>query len=826
MGRAQRILEGRLVLDLSWGVSGPAAAMLLGDAGADVVKIEPPGGDPFRPLLSGYTVWQRNKRSAELDLTDPADRDVFYALVDRADVVLESFAPGVAAELGVDHHTLLARNPRLVHATITGYGLEGKHAHRPAYDALVSARTGHMWEARGTVGGTIARLAGVEGILPGVEAPEGCWVGAERPGPLMPGVPWASMATMYLTTLAINAALRVRDLTGRGQHVHTSLLQGAMCSTLGAWMRVEHPEVENFQTWITDPRAPRGFFKTADGRWTHHWVPLPGFIFSASAGDELAIPEGENPRKSSTRIGMHPEEMLVLHELTPLMAECVARFPAPEWERVAAQAGVPVQTVRSPEEALLDPLFVADGCVTEVDDPVHGRIRQVGAVINLSTSPFVAPRPAPAPGQHTEEVRALAASPAPEDAPAPLAAGRSLASPLDGIRVLDLGLAVAGPFGTQLLGDLGAEVIKVSTLTDDYWMSNHIAMCCNRGKRSIAINLKTADGMRILHDLVRTADVVQHNMRYDAAQRLGVDYESLRAIRPDLVYCHTRGFEKGPRTALPGNDQTGAALAGTEWLDGGLDHGGNPVWSTTSLGDTGNGFLSAIGIVQAIAHRDRTGEGQFLDTAIVYAQLLNASSAWITADGTTAGHRPSLDAAQLGWSALYRVYPCADGTWLCVVALDDSTFARLARSVGRDDLATDPRVATRAARAEHDAWLVDELGRVFAARPAAAWFAALDAAGVPCEVSDPDFVLSLFDDPEMIDKGWVARYRHEKVGTTDVMGLLFDFSETPGRIWGPPFVPGQHTGSILRELGYDDAAIAALVADRIVLDRDAAGTTG
>ena len=818
-GESARVLDGVTVLDMSWGISGPATAMLLGDAGADVIKIERPGGDPFRALLSGYRVWQRNKRSVELDLRDPADHETFLALVDRADVVIESFAPGVSARLGVDHETLRARNPRLVHCSITGYGLDGTHASRPAYDALVSARTGHMWEGRGTVGGTIARLAGVEGIMPGVEAPPGCWVGAERPGPLMPGVPWASMATMYLATLAINAALRVRGITGRGQQVHTSLLQGAICSTLGAWQRVEHPDAENFQTWITDPRAPRGFFKTSDDRWTHHWVPLPGFVFGVSQGEKLDWTDAESPRRSSTRIGLHPEEMLVLHELIPMMQECVGRFPASEWERVAAQVGVPVQTVRSPEEALLDPLFLGDGCVVEIDDAEFGHIRQVGAVINLTSSPFQRPTPAPAVGQHNAEVRAFAASPLRAGlATTPVEAGPVLGSPLEGIRVLDLGLAVAGPFGTQLLADLGAEVIKVNTLTDDYWMSNHIAMCCNRSKRSIAINLKTPEGMAVLRELVATVDVVQHNMRYDAAERLGVDYESLRTINPTLVYCHTRGFEKGPRSVLPGNDQTGAALAGTTWLDGGLDHGGNPVWSTTSLGDTGNGFLSAIGIVQALAHRDRTGEGQFLDTAIVYAQLLNASSAWITPDGTECGSRPSLDKAQLGWNAMYRVYPCANETWLCVVALDQQTFARLADCVGHSHLATDERFSSHEARIANDDALVAELSAVFAGRDATHWFDGLDAAGVPCEVSSPDFVLSLFDDPEFIEKGWVTTYTHPKVGRIDAMGLLFDLSDTPGKIWGPPLVPGQHTGSILRELGYDDAAIDALVATHVVRD--------
>ena len=141
-------------------------------------------------------------------------------------------------------------------------------------------------------------------------------------------------------------------------------------------------------------------------------------------------------------------------------------------------------------------------------------------------------------------------------------------------------------------------------------------------------------------------------MRYDAAVRLGVDFESLRAIKPDLIYCHTRGFEHGAREHLPGNDQTGAALAGPDWLDGGLDHGGIPFWPVVSLGDTGNGFLSAIAIVQALYHRDRTGEGQFVDTSIMYAQLLNASMAWSAADGSRHGDASAARRDAAGWHAL------------------------------------------------------------------------------------------------------------------------------------------------------------------------------
>src|ERR1700746_163353 len=182
------ILRGLEVLDLSSGIAGPMTGMLLADHGARVTRIERPGPDPLA-ALSGTRVWLRGKRRATLDLRDAADRGVFLALARGADVVIESFEPGVAAKLGIDHATLLAANPRLVHCSITGYGETGKHAHRPAYDALVAARTGQQFESRGAVGTTIGRLSHAE-VMPGLVAPEGCMIGAPRSGPLFSGVPW------------------------------------------------------------------------------------------------------------------------------------------------------------------------------------------------------------------------------------------------------------------------------------------------------------------------------------------------------------------------------------------------------------------------------------------------------------------------------------------------------------------------------------------------------------------------------------------------------------------------------------------------------------
>ena len=144
-------------------------------------------------------------------------------------------------------------------------------------------------------------------------------------------------------------------------------------------------------------------------------------------------------------------------------------------------------------------------------------------------------------------------------------------------------------------------------------------------------------------------------MRQAAVDRLGLGYEKVRQTKPTIIYCHTRGHEDGPRKNLFGHDQSSAAIAGVSWLEGGMDSGGKPHWPSISIGDTGNGFLWAAAVVQALYHRDRTGEGQMVDTAIVNAHLLNASMAWTTPAGSRTGRRPRLDAMALGWNALYRL---------------------------------------------------------------------------------------------------------------------------------------------------------------------------
>jgi crotonobetainyl-CoA:carnitine CoA-transferase CaiB-like acyl-CoA transferase len=810
------VLAGVRVLDLSQGISGPITGMLLSDHGAAVTKIEPPGGDRFR-ALPGANTWLRGRRSLELDLSKAGDRTTFHDLVRSSDVVLESFDPVAAGELGADATTLLGLNPRLVHCSITGYGAHPGHQGRPAYDALVAARLGLLHENRGHFGSPTGHINGEEPFLPDLFIPEGMPPGPPRPGPIFTHTPWPSLCAAYLATMGISAALLARERDGRGQHVETSLLQAALALTTGKWQKAENFRATGYPTWIYDERASKGFFMCSDGRWIEIWVPNPRFILSSAAGETLEVRRKlASTRDDDARIPPDPENLIVLAHYWPAMKEAIARFPSHEWVRVAAEAGVPLQLVRTPEEALADPALLAEGAVIDLDHPEHGRLRQIGVLYGMSGCPGAVQGPVPTVGQHNDEIRTELAASDDRFVDVPAVASRSGIPPPDGITVLDLGFAVAGPFGTQALSDLGANVIKINATRDPFWHATHIAYACNRGKRSICIDLKNPEGLAVFHRLVARADVVHSNMRRDALVRLGCDEASLRPHNPTMIYCHTRGFDQGPRSDAPGNDQTGASLAGVTWEDGGGYDGGRPFWSLTSMGDTGNGYLSAIAVIQALYHRARTGEGQNVDTSILNAALLSASAASVREDGTPLP-RPHLDRLQLGLSALYRLYATTDG-WMSLAVTDEPQWQALVAALPTLHLADDERFNDPHRRQLNDAELWVLLERELKTRPSTEWFELLDTAGVPCEIANPSFGREIFSDQSMRDLGLIVEYRHPKLGRFEQFGNTIDFSGTPPVVQGPPPIVGQHTREILEEHDFPADEVEELLALKIVFE--------
>jgi crotonobetainyl-CoA:carnitine CoA-transferase CaiB-like acyl-CoA transferase len=747
-------LEGLRIVDLTTGLAGPLATMVLGDHGADVVKVEPPGGDPNRSYV-GSVVTNRGKRSVVLDLDAPADRDRLLELVDTADVLVESFTPGYLADRGLDHATLSAGRPSLVYCSLTGYPRTTDAADRPAIDLLVQARSGMQYEQPGF-----------------------------RDGPIFLHAPLPSIAASYLALEGMLAALYVREVTGRGQWVESSLYQGVLSFTTQLWQDAEH----RVEPWFEIGFEPRpSIYECADGLWVHSMHFAGGRGKDRSVVWEILGVDAPGPEWSPT--GAQAFDDLVRDAIGRMKRQdLLDQFWANE---------IAIAPVRHAHEALEDEQVINNGMSVVVDDPRLGPVRQAGISFRLHAAPT--PRvqgPQPAVGQHTDEVLgALASEPARARAARP--AKRPVSHALEGIKILDLGNFLAGPFGPMLLGDLGATVYKLESPQGDQMRPvTQPFNGCQRGKLDVVADLKQPEGLEIAHRLMREVDVVHHNMRPGVAERLGVDYETAKRLNPTVIYCHTTMWgNDGPRATWPGFDQLAQSSCGLEQELGG--EGNGPNWYRFGMCDQACAVQSALAVLMALYWRERTGEGQLVDTSIVNGGVHLNTDAWIGPDGSWS-ERPRTDSRQTGLGPLYRLYPTSDG-WLALACLGQRHWAALATVVpGLDD----PRFGDAAGRAADADALGEVLGRFLASRTARDAFDLLDGAGVPVEIAPEDARRTWFDQPDLVAAGLVADYQHPTYGRFRQFGHLVHLSETPGAIGGPPPLLGQHSREVLLDLGY------------------------
>ncbi len=400
--------------------------------------------------------------------------------------------------------------------------------------------------------------------------------------------------------------------------------------------------------------------------------------------------------------------------------------------------------------------------------------------------------------------------------------------PLSGIRILDLTVMTAGPVGTMMLGDMGADVIKIEELRDGELSRNMGTMYVgkesanflsqNRNKRSVRLDLKKPGGQAVFLKMAAQADVVTENFRPGTLDRLGIGYEALRAINPRIIFASISAFgQSGPYAHLPANDPIVQALSGPMHMTG--DAQGDPVRVGHPYPDFGAAALLAFGVSAALLHRERTGEGQSLDLSLLTGTIFSA----IPRDGETLRSGKAPPRLGSGHPAFvpYRNFKGSDGAPFFLSCFTEKFWASVCEALERPDLKTDPRTRSNVDRCAHREFVDAELQSIFAGRPTQEWLARLAKFNVPCAPVQ-DLNHALRHDPQVRHNQTIVAVEHPTAGTVETLALPVHFHGTPAQYRKPPPRLGEHSVEVLREFGFSAPEVDALLAGEVVAGMDEA----
>ena len=734
-------LDGIRVVDFGHQVAGPLTAALLADHGADVVHVDNPRqGGTGADSADAYL--QHGKRRITLDLTDQGDRDVAARLVERADVVIENFRPGVMDRFGLGWSDLKERAPRLVYCSLPGFGSTDPRADVPGWEGVIDAATGNFRPRPS-------------------EHPDG-W---DLSRPTFSAVPVASNFAASLAAFGIVAALNERLRSGRGQRVEVPL-HDAVFEAIGA-----------AGAYVGDqgPPAPRplranggGTFRCSDGAYVQ-FNPIgtnSRFLrwFLQAAGVSGWAAEGLTDLR---RVRLDPQ---LGAELTRRVGDVLATRTADEWEDLAARIGVPLCRIRSGAEWMAEEHARASGAVVQRADPLLGPVWTAGPAVDLGASPGHPDAPRHRVDQDRAEILAELAGPWQPHASVEETYGDRL-PPYAGLRVLDLTQILAGPSSARLLAEFGAEVVKLNAPQRSVAAHGLV----NRGKRSLLVDVESSEGQDVFWALVDSADVVVQNFPAGTAERYGIGYEQVRERRPDIVYVSVTCYDHaGPWAERRGYETQGQAVTGISERHGGQH--GPAVLGPYNVLDYGTGVLAAFGAALALYHRAVGGGGQQVFASLARTGTLHQASL-LTDVPADVGHPRGQES--LGSGPLQRFYAAADG-WFFLGATPEQEQA-----------------VRQVAGAPHGA-LDEALEQRFPAASAQHWVDQLGAAGIGAHRAVG--LAELMTDPVVRERGLSIDQEADDVGMVTMPGPAFNCSATPPRHGRAAGRPGSDAVDVLAEL--------------------------
>jgi crotonobetainyl-CoA:carnitine CoA-transferase CaiB-like acyl-CoA transferase len=654
--------QGVKVLDCSQGLVGPMAAMLLADFGAQVLKVEPPGGDRGA-AKPGYKMWNRGKQRISLDIAG-ADRERLETLLAAADVAIFDQSPRQMEALGL--MDAVERHPRLVRVWVPPYGTSGSWSELEAHHGALMALTGGAFRQS-----------------------------SYKYQPVYLVMPVLHYAQATMAAGAAGAALLERTKSGLGQAVTVSGLS-AVALVGGASGNILPPGQR--------PLGASPSYRTyecGDGKFLFLATLFSYFFQRAVDAMGLSVALAED---------VFPEDVTVMME---------ARFrekPRDEWLEILRAADVPCGPVSPREEWLGSELIANNDMRAVLDDPEVGPVEMPGVPIKLADTPGAISHLM----RDADKAAVEAFAAAPQPAAPPVAAGPR-EGPLTGIKVLDLGTVIAGAYANAILANLGADVVKVESADGDPWRDRGVGFTAyNRGKRGLVVDLKQPAGRDLFLDLARQSDVVLDNYRLGVRDRLGVGHADVRAVNPRLISCSITTYgSRGEETRRPGFDPLLQARSGMMAAQGGDND--EPVFHIIAVNDFASAAMAAFGVIAALNARARTGEGQVMETSLTCQSAMFQSGELTTWAGAPPAPKGCRDC--LGLTALDRFYACADG-WILIAARNAAEADGLARALGHPewtaayDMMAEPRdgaLAEALAEALAPKSAADALGALLAA---------------------------------------------------------------------------------------------------------------
>ncbi|MEM8792339.1 MAG: CoA transferase [Pseudomonadota bacterium] len=799
---SSRPLTGVRVLDFGQYLAGPLTGMMLADMGAEVIRIDPPGGPKWRD--PAFDMLSRGKRTLRVDLKTHEGRETVIELAKRADAVIENFRPGVMGRLGVGADALRSANPNLIYLSMPGFAsTDPELSGIAAWEAIVAARTGQFTDM-----GLNRRLMGIKASF----------------SPL-------GLASAYAATfgaMSVLFALHSRDRTG-GDHVEVPL-----ASALFEGLVYNHERIEGYPDRYKSPRELELDRRAAAGEPCDLvFKELSEFLdpfyrtYTCKDGRGFYVVSGS--------IAAHPARVLKTLGLDELLADLpsfdpyldtadwpdewtLSNYPvgardrariaqamkaafltktAPEWDELFGAAKAPATAQRTTEEWLHDPHALSSGLILSVKDPIRGTMRQMGNVAWVAGDEAATEKVVPLP-LFEKDLAALRS-----EAPRDQAQGAERGGWLDGFQVLDLTNVIAGPTIGSTLARFGAQVTHVQPARPsvDPWNAVVFGLQANRGKESILLDLKSRDGKEALNRLIRKADIVTLNATDEQRDALDFSTEALKAQNPAAILVQLDAFGgpmRGPKSDHLGYDDLAQAATGVMVrFGGGMEMPEEHAHAGTI--DVLAGLTACVALGGALIQKDRTGEAAIARSSLAAAGGMIQAQFMYDFEGRSPFDEPSGRNA-LGWSAFYRCYEASDGWFFLAAPTDRQHYLTSVPELA--DLASSPEPT-----------LARELAARFATRPVQYWIDALNtgataAVSLASMLETRDEALQVESDgPPDITRETYRAVRHD----THPMGRWCDLAAPNAirprsaviTIPGHAQKYGAQTTSILKRIGFE-----------------------